>query len=105
VGDFLILDAVRASRGFAIAVDDEEIVASRDEVARSAGFLLCPEGAAAHAAWRKALRQQQVDRGEQVVIFNCASGLKYPLPESQHRLDLNKDVDFARFRSQAHRRF
>jgi threonine synthase len=105
VGDFLILNAVRESRGFAIAVEDAEIVASRDEVARRSGILLCPEGAAAHAAWRQSLRDGRVDRNERVVIFNCASGLKYPLPESERRLDVNKAVDFAQFQRQADARF
>jgi threonine synthase len=101
VGDFLILKAVRESRGLAIAVEDEEIVASRDEVARDSGLLLCPEGAAAHAAWRKLVGSGLVHRDERVVIFNCASGLKYPLPESEQRLDANKPVDFAAFQRQA----
>jgi threonine synthase len=99
------LNAVRESRGFAIAVEDAEIVASRDEVARRSGILLCPEGAAAHAAWRQSLRDGRVDRNERVVIFNCASGLKYPLPESERRLDVNKAVDFAQFQRQAAARF
>ena len=101
VGDFLILNAVRESRGFAIAVEDEEILSSRDDVARQSGLLMCPEGAAAHAAWIKSLRQGFVDHGERVVIFNCASGLKYPLPEARLRLDVNKSVDFAQFQRQA----
>ncbi len=44
VGDFLILRAVRESGGFAIAVDDDAITQAVDEVARSEGFLMCPEG-------------------------------------------------------------
>ncbi|HEX3430309.1 MAG TPA: threonine synthase [Rhizomicrobium sp.] len=105
VGDFLILKAVRESRGLAIAVEDEEILASRDEVASRSGLLLCPEGAAAHAAWCKSLREGRVDKSERAVIFNCASGLKYPLPESERRLDINKPVDFAQFQRQAGTRF
>jgi threonine synthase len=57
IGDFLILEAVRASGGFAIAVDDEEILAARDEVARTEGLHLCPEGAATWAAYRRAREQ------------------------------------------------
>src|SRR5512147_2185214 len=41
IGDFLILDAVRASGGFAIAVDDDAILAARDEVGHEEGLLLC----------------------------------------------------------------
>jgi threonine synthase len=103
VGDFLILKAVRESGGFAMAVEEEEIVVSLDEAGHDAGFLLCPESAAAHAAWRKSLKLGLVDREASVVIFNCASGLKYPLPESMQQLDLNKPVDFAQFQAQADR--
>jgi len=95
IGDFLILDAVRESGGFAMAVSDEEIEKSLDDVARTEGLLLCPEGAATHAAWRKSLRDGRVGENDCVVLFNCASGLKYPLPPAERRLDLNARIDFA----------
>ena len=95
IGDFLILAAVRDSNGYAIAVSDEEISASLDEVARREGFLLCPEGAATHAAYRKSLREGRIKKNDRVVLFNCASGLKYPLPPSDARVDLNQRIDFA----------
>ncbi|MGH8198451.1 MAG: threonine synthase [Steroidobacteraceae bacterium] len=81
IGDFLILRALRESGGFAIAVDDAEIKEALAEVARAEGLLLCPEGAATYAAWRAALAAGQVDANEKVLLFNCASGLKYdPAP-------------------------
>ncbi len=80
IGDFLILRAVRASGGFAIAVDDAAIVEALAEVSRTEGLLLCPEGAATYAAWRAALAAGRVAASESAVLFNCASGLKYPLP-------------------------
>jgi len=80
LGDFLILRAVRESAGFAIAVDDAEIEAARRQVAESEGLLLCPEGAATYAAYVKALDEGRVSRDEGAVLFNCASGHKYPLP-------------------------
>src|SRR5437764_2828576 len=55
VGDFLILRAVRDSDGFAIAVSDEEIAAGWREVAAAEGLLLCPEGAATYAAYKRAV--------------------------------------------------
>ena len=79
IGDFLILEALRASNGFALAVDDEAIVSARDRVARSDGILLCPEGAATYAAYQQAVDEGRVALDEQVVLFNCATGLKYPL--------------------------
>jgi threonine synthase len=96
IGDFLILAAVRESGGYAIAVDDEEIAASLHDVAHGEGLLLCPEGAATHAAWRKSLREGRIGGGDRVVLFNCANGLKYPLPPAERRLDLSATIDFTR---------
>ncbi len=95
VGDFLILDAVRESGGYAVAVDDADIETAVDEVARSEGLLLCPEGAATFAAYKKGLKDGKVSAGERVVLFNCATGLKYPLPPSDQRIDITQPVDFA----------
>ena len=88
VGDFLILRAVRDSGGFAIAVSDAAIAAGVDEVARREGFLMCPEGGAVWAAYRQARADGRVAAGERVVLFNCASGIKYPLPRAEQRIDL-----------------
>ncbi|MGE0154671.1 MAG: threonine synthase [Reyranellaceae bacterium] len=95
VGDFLILRAVRESGGFAIAVDDDAILAAREEIGRQEGLLLCPEGAATWAAYRQALAQGRIGEGDRVVLYNCATGLKYPLPPVTRHLDRNLPVDYA----------
>jgi threonine synthase len=95
VGDFLILRAVRESGGFAIAVGDDAITAAIDEVARMEGFLLCPEGAATYAALKRALADGRIRRDERAVLFNCATGLKYPLPPARKTLDRHQPIDFA----------
>ena len=95
IGDFLILRAVNASGGFAMAVDDEEILAWRDRVASRDGLLLCPEGAATVAAWRRALDEGLVAPGDRAVLFNCASGLKYPMAPVERELDKDGKIDFA----------
>ena len=95
VGDFLILRAVRESGGFAIAVEDPAITVALDEMAREEGFLLCPEGAATYAAYKQSLADGRVKRTDRVVLFNCASGLKYPLPKIERKLDRHKPIDFA----------
>jgi threonine synthase len=95
VGDFLMLRAIRESNGFAIAVDDAEILAARDEVARSEGLLMCPEGAATYAAYKNALADGRVRPEESAVLFNCAIGLKYELPVVTNRLDCTKPIDYA----------
>jgi len=97
IGDFLILRAVRESKGFAIAVSDEAITAALDEVARGEGLLLCPEGAATYAAYKKSLAEGRVSKSDRVVLYNCASGLKYPLPPVTRTLDRHKPVDYSKF--------
>jgi threonine synthase len=94
VGDFLILRAVRDSGGFAIAVEDNEIAVALDAMARDDGFMLCPEGAATYAAYLKALADGRIDKGERAVLYNCATGLKYPLPPAGAKLDLSKPIDY-----------
>jgi threonine synthase len=96
VGDFLILRAVRESRGFAIAVSDEAILEARDRLARTSGLLLSPEGAATLAAYEQALADGRIGAEEEALLFNCASGLKYPLPEVTARLDRNSAIDWAK---------
>ncbi|MGF7174046.1 threonine synthase [Azospirillum doebereinerae] len=97
VGDFLILRAVRESGGFAIAVEDAAIQAALDEAAREEGFLLCPEGAATYAAYKQALADGRVGRHERAVLFNCATGLKYPLPPVHRTLDRHQPIDWEGF--------
>jgi threonine synthase len=94
VGDFLILDAVRDSGGFAVAVSDEAISQAQQECARTEGILLCPEGAATLAALQQELVSGRIARNERVVLFNCATGLKYPMPSQHHRIDLGLPVDY-----------
>ncbi len=99
IGDFLILDAVRSSNGFAIAVDDEDILAAQAKAAAAEGILLCPEGAATLAALKLARSRGQIRPDETALLFNCATGLKYPMPESIRTLDISKPIDFGRLGS------
>jgi len=93
VGDFLILRAVRESGGAALAVGDPAILAAVDACAKKDGLLLCPEGGATLAAYAQALRDGLVDEEERVVLFNCATGLKYPMPAAGEQLDLAQPID------------
>ncbi len=99
VGDFLILRAVRESGGFAIAVEDEAIQEAQEEVAKREGLLLCPEGAATYAAYKQALADGRVEKGETAVLYNCATGLKYPMPRIDRALDRNQPIDYAQFKA------
>ena len=95
VGDFLILRAVRESGGFAMAVEDAAIDAARSDVAKSEGLLLCPEGAATYAAFKQSLAAGRIARDARVVLYNCGTGLKYPMPPADRRLDRHKPIDYA----------
>ena len=104
VGDFLILDAVRESQGFAVAVSDEDIAAAQQECALTEGILLCPEGAATLAALKQELASGRIRRDEQVMLFNCATGLKYPMAADgtrHYHIDLGKPLDFEFIRKPA----
>ena len=88
VGDFLILRAVRESGGAALAVAEEAIMEALRDAAEDDGFLLCPEGGAVLAGWRVALQRGLVGADEQVLLFNCANGNKYPLADRSRRIEL-----------------
>ncbi len=96
IGDFLILRAVRESGGFAIAVTDEDALEARRQIGIRDGLLLCPEAAATAAACKIALEEGLIGTSDRVVIFNTATGLKYPLPEVTTRID-KEEVDFGPF--------
>jgi threonine synthase len=95
IGDFLVLRAVRESAGFAMAVADAAISAAIDEVARAEGLLLCPEGAATYAALKQGIADGRIRRDERALLFNCATGLKYPMPPVDRTLDRLQPIDFA----------
>ncbi|MFQ5958899.1 MAG: pyridoxal-phosphate dependent enzyme, partial [Alphaproteobacteria bacterium] len=95
IGDFLILRAIRESSGFAVAVTDEAILAAQAEAAKEEGILLCPEGAATLAAYNEARADGRVAKDESALLFNCATGLKYPMPPVTRRLDCHRPIDYA----------
>ncbi len=77
VGDFLILDALRASNGTAVAVSDAELLAAVGEVGAAEGLFVAPEGAACLPALRKLIERGEVGADERVVLFNTGAGVKY----------------------------
>jgi threonine synthase len=78
LGDELILAAVRASAGTAVAVDDADLLADLRNFAAREGLLLCPEGAACLTAARQLRAGGWIRAGERVVVLNTGAGLKYP---------------------------
>ena len=87
LGDFLILEALYATGGTAVAVTDEALLADQRTVARLEGSFICPEGAACVTAVRQ-LRDSgslYADQDE-VVVLNTGTGLIYPdaVPANVH---------------------
>jgi threonine synthase len=76
-GDKLILDIVRVSGGLAMAVSDDDILASILDWARNEGVFLSPEGASVTAAYDKLLASGYLSASDRVVLFNTGAGLKY----------------------------
>jgi threonine synthase len=85
VGDFMILDAVRASGGRAIAGREERIVEWMTRVAAAEGLGICPETAVCFDCLEQLLEQGDVRPDEEVVVFNTGAAQKYP---ETLRLDL-----------------
>lgn len=77
VGDFLILDALCASQGTAIAVPDDTLVEAIRTMSRLSGVFPAPESAACLVAQQQLLNQGWIQPEESVVLFNTGSSLKY----------------------------
>jgi len=77
IGDFLILDALRASGGTAVAVSDEELIEAVRDIGAVEGVFCAPEGAACLSALRRLVESGEVNKHERVVLFNTGSGVKY----------------------------
>jgi threonine synthase len=75
--DFLVLRAIRATGGDAIAVSDEAMRRACDEMGASEGLFAAPEGGAAWAAAKILAETGRLERGARIVVFNTGSGFKY----------------------------
>jgi threonine synthase len=78
LGGFLVLEAIRATAGTAVAVTDEPLLASQRQAARAEGAWVCPEGAACFAAVAQLRRTGWLAQSDEVVVVNTGAGLKYP---------------------------
>ena len=77
VGDFMILDAIRASGGTAFAAPEAELAAAQAQATSCEGISFCPETAACIAAIGPLLRRGDLRADKRIVLFNTASGTKY----------------------------
>ena len=78
LGDFLILEALYATGGTAVAVTDGALLADQRAVARLEGSFICPEGAACVTAVRQLRQSGWLSEPDEVVVLNTGTGLIYP---------------------------
>ena len=97
VGDFMILDAIRASGGTAVAVDDGRIVEWMRLANSREGIAVCPESAACVGAAQMLTKSGWIGADEKVVLFNCGAAQKYPhtLPLELPRIANPATIDWA----------
>lgn len=77
IGDFLILQAIRESKGTAVAANDDEILSTSKDLAAKEGMYAAPEGGATVVAARKLAERKWIRPDETVVLFNTGCGYKY----------------------------
>jgi threonine synthase len=77
VGDFIMLDWIRATSGTVITVSDEEMIGAAREMARLTGVFAAPEGGATLAAAQRLRDSGWIRESDVVVLFNTGSGVKY----------------------------
>ena len=77
VGDFLILRALRESGGGAVAVPDRAMEEWVEVMGAATGIFAAPEGGATAAAVPRLREMGLIGAGDEVVLFNTGSGLKY----------------------------
>ena len=96
VGDFMILDAVRASGGAACRSSEEELLAWMDKACELEGISLCPETGACLASLAQLRSEGRVAADERVVVFNTGAVQKYMelLPAPPPKIDDPGQVDW-----------
>jgi threonine synthase len=98
VGDFMILDAVRASGGVALSVPESSIRIWMRQTNALEGLPICPETAVCFSALEMLLARGQIKPHEKIVIFNTAAVQKYPeaIDEQIPQLDVRQPIDWER---------
>ncbi len=77
VGDILVLRALRASGGGAVAVSDTEMIQGMRDLGSQEGIGAAPEGGATLAALRRLVTDGSVASRDRVVLLNTGGALKY----------------------------
>ena len=94
VGDFLILDTLRESGGTAVAVGEDSIFEMQKFAGRMGAGYVSPESAAALAAVPVLRGSGEIGRDDEVVVFDCGIGQKYPPPKDLPEPTVVDPADF-----------
>jgi threonine synthase len=97
VGDFMMLDAIRASRGCALAGREQRILHWMKEVARLEGICICPETAVCFDCLELLRGRGDLTDKDEIVVFNTGAAQKYPevVPLDLPRIDKNQPLDYS----------
>jgi threonine synthase len=97
VGDFMILDAIRESGGWAVAVEEDKIVSAMQHAVKTEGISICPEAAACTLAIEKLRSDNRMKRSDRVVLFNTGAASKYleTIPRDLPIIDDPSAIDYA----------
>lgn len=98
VGDFMMLDAIRASGGAAVAGREERIVEWMKRVTSHEGVAICPETAVCFDCLEQLIGQGKIQAEEEVIVFNTGAAQKYPevVPLKLPRLDKDHPINYDR---------
>jgi threonine synthase len=77
VGDFMMLDAIRASGGQAVAGREERIAEWMQRASAAEGISICPETAVCLDVLEQLIRRGQVLPEQRIVVFNTGAATKY----------------------------
>lgn len=96
VGDFMMLDAIRASGGLAVAGREDRIVDWMRRVASAEGVCICPETAVCFDCLERLVAEGKIGRNEEVIVFNTGAAQKYPeiITDAPLRLDKDRQLDY-----------
>ena len=73
---FMAANAVKESKGFAIAVTDEEILSAQKEFIKQTGILCEPSSASVYAAYKKLFAEDRISSSQKNLLLVTGNGLK-----------------------------
>jgi len=97
VGDFMMLDAIRTSGGWAVAGLESRIRGMMELVSRCEGIAICPETAVCFDVLMQLRADGRLRADDEIVVFNTGAAQKYPevLRTDLPRLDKDQPIDYA----------